>query len=666
MGFSARARGKFGQNVKTGGDPIPFGIFGTAGHDEIPVDRTLYDWYVDVPEMLIADLSVMINTGDSAGRRKITHNGIEILTRREEAGGNSGQNLLIDPNTADTRVVVNAGAYENWDMATIPFSNAQMAYTEAVDYIQLKLRRDARVVIAHVGGSTNPTWLNDANGWAAGDATLTYSFNGGANQAMTTRIKTLTAGTHIFPGFDNATTGIDHWTIFVAESDGTPTDPTSGIPTKYASAVPAPQEVIRPDSIWHNLHWAQGDDGLWYKTFHDQQDQRLGYFYGHDHGSRPGWFADQVVNLPDPPKGEYAVSLDPLWNYTALRDPDEGLELLRAFKVLTFEDPDTQVAGMWLFNWETGGADRIPPPYNPDGRQWMTLDFWMADQATGDLLAALHFKTPMSYSRWNYPSYNNNNITGGPNQQVMNAEVGTNMGIFNPPVATNGTGYWSAQINLLFASLFPWHSDNNSGFTLTQDNPLGRFQVRAYRDVNNGLKTYSEGDIVQALPKEDVPNGETHYDKDNYYVRTHLHASETEVSGTGDIEMIHFPFGTTVPGENDASGNPDDQQGTARWFIIPGDEPLGIDTTALTQRAGTHSGFFYTDYTGRFLLDRDDPLAVRQYVKPNVKKHVAGDAGRYLALDGYDAVYRHREGGDQDIRVWRNRANKIANTLGKN
>jgi hypothetical protein len=629
------------------------------------VDSVLYDWYWSVPDMLLADASLSINTGDSMGRRKITHNDVEILTRRGEAGGNSGTDLLIDPNSGDTRVVVNAGTYENWDMITTPFSNAQMAYNESTDYIRITLRREAKVVIAVVGNTSLPAWM-DANGWVVGDTNLTYSFNGGGNQAMTTRINTLAAGVHTFKGFNSGTTSIDHWTMFVAETDSTPTDPTSAIPTDYASAVPDPNSVIRADSIWHNLHWGQGDDGLWYKSFHDQQDQKLGYFYAHDHGSRYQWFEDSVTIVPTPPPGEYPVSLDPLWNYTASRDPEEGLETLRGFKNLTFYDPDASLNGQMLFHWPTGDATRIPPPHNPDGRQWMTFDYWLSDSGTGELLAALHMKLPCAYFRWNYPTYNNASVTGPPNQQVINADVGTNMGINNPPVATNGTGYWSFQMPLLFASLVPWHSSNDSGITLVQDNPVGRFQVRAADAVTSGdaAASYSKGDVVAKLERDTVDGATQHYDMAEYYVQDAL-IDSTVGNGAGAIEMIHYPFGTAGPAYDDADGNPDDQQGTARWFIVPNMEPFGIDTTG-TQRAGTESGFFYTDYTCRFLLDRNDPMAVRQYVKPNTIKGVSGSSGRYLAEDGYDAVYSHKQGGSEDIRVWRNRGNKISNALGVN
>ncbi len=99
-----------------------------------------------------------------------------------------------------------------------------------------------------------------------------------------------------------------------------------------------------------------------------------------------------------------------------------------------------------------------------------------------------------------------------------------------------------------------------------------------------------------------------------------------------------------------------DQDGTFRWFIIPGSEQgktFGIDAH-LTQ----NSGVFYTDPFGRELRNPGDPDAVRQYIRPGAFVEFGKlGAGKFAVIEPWDAVYVHV--GNNMSRLNRNIENQV-------
>jgi hypothetical protein len=272
---------------------------------------------------------------------------------------------LFDLSDPGTHVVTAPGRYRGWDvLATREHRHASVNYPP-MDYLLLRLNRDATVAIIWYGETHDlPAWLS---GWQRGPDV-------GISGTMRPTYRThLATGDHYLGTPERR--NVQMYTVLLAEADGTPS-PLPSWPAEYGPRL-LPNTPIPRDHVLHNVHFAQGPDGLAYPTWHEQIHPVYWTYFEHDHGSDPGTFAA----FPE---------AQPVWGYS---DPSVDAGGFFGFKTITLDavgDDGRTYSFLFTFHVESLSRQRLC-------RRHHTLDVAVADRDTGELLARIHHLADTGY-----------------------------------------------------------------------------------------------------------------------------------------------------------------------------------------------------------------------------------------------------------------------------
>lgn len=243
------------------------------------------------------------------------------------------------------------GPYAGWDVLNTPGDGVN-AIMGMDGWLVLRLNRPAQVAVVWRGGTPLPAWLS---GWSQGPSIVV------SGQAVPTYRRAAAAGElrlgAVYDTFSDSHAHRLPYLVLFAEENGQPS---------AAPAVPeglqVPQANAACPSWVHDRYVTRGPDGKLYPTWHPQIDPVYWCYFGHEHGSDPGLFAEGRA---------------PAYGYTAaqhgMEEPHVG------FKSYVLDD---RSGHQWLIthHFGTGGLGRACERFH-------TLELAVKDKASGELLA---------------------------------------------------------------------------------------------------------------------------------------------------------------------------------------------------------------------------------------------------------------------------------------
>lgn len=511
---------------------------------------------------------------------KIISNGTQSLTYQEVVNMRymprqfaAPLELNLDGSQSAVKLT-DAGNFAGWDVLITRNNGDANAYYPNNNYVRLLLNRSATVGIVWWGDpSTLPSWMG--SGWVqTGTVTALFASND-KEHTGTVFTQVLAAGEHYLGPIENKAPFM--YTVILAESNGTP---SQAPPVPAGVITPKPNETCPAWVIDQPQYLVKGPSGKWRHTWHPMIDPVYWCYFRHEHGSDPSTFAGYP-------------QIKPIFNQfgdLAAESPDQmgKLDMNEApagFKVFTFdavaEDGKTY-SFMITQHMMTSGYHRICGRFH-------TEDLAIADKATGQIIADLHFKPDFGFARGIPDS--TNIAAGGPTYQLK-------------------------------PNLCP---DN---YTLTPAETGGRRNIQ----IENGK--YESWEPAYPTPTNTGPGPKGYIPIVGTFIPVN---DEPMTSCVNDIDSSGIEHcNSIVP-------NPG-QSGARRWFNFAdaGTVGFGVDTKDLTgsfkDYLVQHNGVYYTDYMGRKLLSPTDPNAVKQYVNPNIRV-VTHEAGKWVVLDPWTDLY---------------------------